>query len=87
MTRPARLALETMSLLLEQAEPMQLLALEGVTSKGLDSCVAAGMLVQRESALTFRHDLARLAVAANAAPTRRVGLRARILSERPGHHR
>jgi hypothetical protein len=39
--------LETVSLFRAQAEPMHLLALEGVTSNSLDSCVAAGMLVTR----------------------------------------
>jgi DNA-binding NarL/FixJ family response regulator/tetratricopeptide (TPR) repeat protein len=75
----ARTALETVSLFRALAEPVHLLALDGVTSKGLDSCVAAGMLVQRDRALSFRHDLARLAVAADVAPTRRVGLHAKIL--------
>ena len=75
----ARTALETVSLFRAQADPVHLLALEGVTSKGLDSCVAAGMLVCRGRALSFRHDLARLAVAADVAPTRRVELHAKIL--------
>jgi DNA-binding CsgD family transcriptional regulator len=75
----ARAALQTVSLFRAQAEPLQLLALEGVTSKGLDNCVAAGMLVQRERALTFRHDIARLAIASDVPPQHRVALHARIL--------
>jgi DNA-binding CsgD family transcriptional regulator/energy-coupling factor transporter ATP-binding protein EcfA2 len=75
----ARTALETVSLFRARAEPVQLLALDGVTSSGLDRCVAAGMLVHRDRALSFRHDLARLAVAADVAPTRRVELHAKIL--------
>jgi DNA-binding CsgD family transcriptional regulator/tetratricopeptide (TPR) repeat protein len=75
----ARAALETVSLFRTQAEPAQLLALEGVTSKGLDSCVRAGMLVVRGRALGFRHDIARLAVAAEVSPNRRVALHAQIL--------
>jgi DNA-binding CsgD family transcriptional regulator/tetratricopeptide (TPR) repeat protein len=75
----ARAALETVSLFRSRAEPTHLLALDGVTGKGLDGCVGAGMLVARGKALTFRHDLARLAVAADIAPQRRFALHGQIL--------
>jgi DNA-binding NarL/FixJ family response regulator len=75
----ARSALETVSLFRSHAEPTHLLAVGGVTSQGLDGCVAAGMLVSRGTALSFRHDIARLAVAADVAPQRRAALHANIL--------
>ena len=75
----SRAALETASLFRSQAEPAHLLAIDGVTGKGLDGCVAAGMLVARGKALSFRHDIARLAVAADIAPQRRAALHAQIL--------
>jgi DNA-binding CsgD family transcriptional regulator len=75
----ARSALETVSLFRSHAEPTHLLAVGGVTSQGLDGCVAAGMLVTRGTSLSFRHDIARLAVAADVAPQRRVALHAMIL--------
>jgi DNA-binding CsgD family transcriptional regulator/chloramphenicol 3-O-phosphotransferase len=75
----ARTALETVSLFRSHAEPVHLLAMEGVTSEGLDACVDAGMLVEHDKALSFRHDIARLAVAADVSPQRRVALHAKIL--------
>jgi DNA-binding CsgD family transcriptional regulator/tetratricopeptide (TPR) repeat protein len=76
----ARAALEIVSLFRAQAEPSYLLALDGVTSDGLDGCVGAGMLIARGAALSFRHDIARLAVAADIAPQRRVALHRQILT-------
>jgi DNA-binding CsgD family transcriptional regulator/tetratricopeptide (TPR) repeat protein len=75
----ARGALETVSLFRSQADPSHLVAIGGVTSEALDDCVSAGMLVTRGTALSFRHDIARLAVAADVAPQRRSALHAKIL--------
>jgi DNA-binding CsgD family transcriptional regulator len=75
----ARAALELVSLFRSQAEPVQLLALEGVTRNALDACVAAGMLIERHRALSFRHDIARLAVAGDVPPQRKITLHAKIL--------
>jgi DNA-binding CsgD family transcriptional regulator/tetratricopeptide (TPR) repeat protein len=75
----ARSALATVSLFRSHADPTHLLAVGGVTREGLDSCVAAGMLVTRGTSLSFRHDIARLAVAADVAPQHRVALHAKIL--------
>ena len=79
LSTEARSGLETASLFRALADPSLLLKLEGVTSDGLDACVAAGMLVARGNTLSFRHDIARLAVAADVPPQRRVALHAAIL--------
>jgi DNA-binding NarL/FixJ family response regulator len=80
LDQEARAALETVSLFRSQAEPTHLLALDGVTGKGLDDCVSAGIFVARGTALSFRHDIARLAVAGDIPPQRRVALHAHILT-------
>jgi DNA-binding CsgD family transcriptional regulator/tetratricopeptide (TPR) repeat protein len=54
-------------------------AVEGVDGPALDACVEAGLLVAQPSGVVFRHDLARLAVAAAVPPGKRVELQRSLL--------
>jgi DNA-binding CsgD family transcriptional regulator/tetratricopeptide (TPR) repeat protein len=75
----ARRALDVAALLGSRPEPRVLTAVEGVDAGSLDTCVAEGLLVAQPSGVVFRHDLARLAVAAAVPPGKRVELHRSIL--------
>ena len=51
------------------------------TFKSLDECVGAGVIEAERHAVRFRHELARLAVAAAIPPTRRIDLHRLVLAE------
>jgi DNA-binding CsgD family transcriptional regulator/tetratricopeptide (TPR) repeat protein len=76
---PARRALDIASLLGSRPEPRVLGAVEGVAAEAVDACVQAGLLVAQPGGVVFRHDLARLAVAAAVPPGPRVALHRSIL--------
>jgi len=82
----ARSALDVAALLGVRQAPAVLCAVPGVTAAALDECVASGLLVSLGTTLAFRHDLARLAVAAAVPAHRRPGLHAALLAvmERAG---
>ncbi len=75
----ARAALDLAALVGSRQSPVLLRVLPGVTGEALDECVASGLLVSLGSSLSFRHDLARLAVAAEVPVHRRSELQAAIL--------
>ena len=75
----ARRALDVASLLGSRPEVRVLAAVEGVEGSALDACVDAGLLVAQPSGVVFRHDLARLAVAAAVPPGKRVELQRSVL--------
>jgi DNA-binding CsgD family transcriptional regulator len=75
----ARRALDIASLLGSRPEPRVLGTVEGVEPDAIDACVQAGLLLAQPSGVVFRHDLARLAVAAAVPPGRRVELHRSIL--------
>ncbi|MFN2537359.1 MAG: LuxR C-terminal-related transcriptional regulator, partial [Mycobacteriales bacterium] len=75
----ARRALDVAALLGSRPEPRVLSAVEGVEASALDACVDAGLLVAQPSSAVFRHDLARLAVAAAVPPGKRVELQRSVL--------
>jgi DNA-binding CsgD family transcriptional regulator len=75
----ARRALDVTALLAPRHGTASFPPVEGLSSVGLDACVDAGLLVARPGGLGFRHDLARLAVAAAVPPGRRVELHRSIL--------
>ena len=75
----ARRALDVAALLGSRPEPRALASIEGVEGPALDACVDAGLLVAQPAGVTFRHDLARLAVAAAVPPGKRVELQRSVL--------
>ncbi len=70
----ARALLDAVSIVPPQAELGLLEGLAGSRLDRLDSCLAAGMLVQQNGAIAFRHELARIAVEESMSPHRRVRL-------------
>ena len=80
LARAARLspgahrALEAASILQPQAERWLLEAIAPEATEHLDECLTSGMLVPTTAAVTFRHELARLAVETSLAPNRRRAL-------------
>jgi DNA-binding CsgD family transcriptional regulator/tetratricopeptide (TPR) repeat protein len=76
----ARAALDVAALVGARQDPTLLRGLPGVTGEALDACVASGLLAELGPTLAFRHDLARLAVAAAVPPHRRVELHREILA-------
>jgi DNA-binding CsgD family transcriptional regulator/tetratricopeptide (TPR) repeat protein len=92
LARAARLspgahrALEAASILQPQAEGWLLEAMAPDATAHLDECLSSGMLVPTIGAVSFRHELARLAVETSLAPNARRALhRAALvaLEERP----
>lgn len=66
----ARAVLEASAVLGARAEPWLLETLLGDAESAIDACIAHGMLVHAGDALTFRHELARDAVAESIPPER-----------------
>jgi DNA-binding CsgD family transcriptional regulator len=82
--------LETVSVVLPQAELWLLDALADEAIDGLDECLMSGMLTSVPAGVAFRHELARLAIEESVAPNRRVELHRRVLealAEPPGGKR
>ena len=79
MDAAARRALDVAALLGSRPESRVLAAVEGVEGSALDACVDAGLLLAQPTGVVFRHDLARLAVAAAVPPGKRVELQRSIL--------
>jgi DNA-binding CsgD family transcriptional regulator len=77
---PSRAALDVAAVVGARLDPAVLRAVPGVTGEALDACVASGLLVELGSTLAFRHDLARLAVAAAVPPQRRAELHGAVLA-------
>jgi DNA-binding CsgD family transcriptional regulator/tetratricopeptide (TPR) repeat protein len=86
LARAARLSprgralLEAVAVVPPQAELWLLDALAPGESEQLDECVARGMLQALQSAVAFRHELARLAIEGTVAPHRRADLHRRALA-------
>jgi len=77
---PARAVLEASALLGARAEPWLLESLLGDAESAMDACVAHGMLEHAGDALSFRHELARDALAESIPPERRRRLHAAVLA-------
>lgn len=75
----ARAAVEHASVLGRPTRP-ELYERLGVAGSGLDAAVAAGLLVEVEGGLAFRHELAREAVAATVPTARRRTLHGAVLA-------
>lgn len=75
----ARRALDVAALLGSRPDLRVLTAVEGVEGPALDACVEAGLLVAQPAGVAFRHDLARLAIAAAVPPGKRIELQRSVL--------
>jgi DNA-binding CsgD family transcriptional regulator len=76
----ARALLATVSVIPRRAELVLVTHLAGAAFAGLEECVAAGMLVEAEGTIAFRHELARQAVESSLSPQRRIALHAAALA-------
>jgi DNA-binding CsgD family transcriptional regulator/tetratricopeptide (TPR) repeat protein len=74
-----RSTLETASVLGSRVDANVLVALGEMS--GADECIAAGVLVEHEGALGFRHELARQVILDSILPGRRMKLAAAVLAE------
>ena len=76
----ARVVLEAVSLFPRHAETSVVADLvRGVIDTGLDDCVEKGMLSLEGGLVQFRHELARRAIEASIAPTRRRALHQKVV--------
>jgi DNA-binding CsgD family transcriptional regulator len=87
LARAARLSesdrrlLQTVAVVPGQVEIWMLEALAGDLFDQLEQCLASGMLRSGPAHVSFRHELARLAIEESLPPDRRVGLHRRALVE------
>jgi DNA-binding CsgD family transcriptional regulator/tetratricopeptide (TPR) repeat protein len=70
----SRVVLEAVAVTPPRTDIVLLEALTGRRLDGLEECVAAGMLVSAEDTISFRHELARLAIEEGIAPERKLEL-------------
>ena len=77
----ARTLLEAVAVVPPQAELWLLEAVAGdAVDGGLDECLASGMLVSAPAGVTFRHELARLAIEESVGLNRKAGLHVKALA-------
>jgi DNA-binding CsgD family transcriptional regulator len=76
----ARAVLDAVAIMPRQAELALLEALVGGNLAGLDACLASGMLRAEREAVSFRHEIARLAIEESLSPHRRLLLHRRALA-------
>ena len=72
LTSPARALLDAVAIAPPQSELSMLEATAPDALPAVDECLASGMLVQTDSAVAFRHELARLAVEEAVAPDQKL---------------
>jgi len=87
LSDPARRLLEAIAIATPQAEVWFLEALAPAELEHLEECLASGMVSSRPDGVSFRHELARLAVEEALPPHRRVSLHrgaAAALAATPG---
>ena len=78
----ARVVLEAVSIFPRRADTAMIAELsKGAFGCGLDVCVERGMLVLDGAVLSFRHELARRAMEASIAPSRRRALHQAVIDE------
>jgi len=80
LTPQARRLLEAVAVVPPQAELWLLEALAGNAIEGLEEGLTSGMLTSERAGITFRHELARLAVEESIALNRRVDLHRQALA-------
>ena len=81
----SRSALDVVALAGIRAEPELLVDVLGDRADAADEAVRHGVLIATDDGLTFRHDLARRAVADDVPPMRRIALHRAILHSLQGH--
>lgn len=74
VSAPARALLQAVAVLPGRAELWLVSALTRGLTGHLEECLASGMLIEADSGVAFRHELARLAVEQSLAPDRRLKL-------------
>lgn len=79
LSTQARSLLEAVSVVPPQAELWLLERIAGDAMGLVEECVGAGMLTPHADALSFRHELARLALEESVTPRRRVALHRKVL--------
>ena len=80
LTPDARRLLEAVAVVPGEAELWLLDRLAGDATESLEEALSSGMLAPTPSGVSFRHELARLAVADSLAPNRRLALHRRTLA-------
>jgi DNA-binding CsgD family transcriptional regulator/type II secretory pathway predicted ATPase ExeA len=80
LSSDARKLLEAVAVVPHEVEPWLLDALAGDAKDRLSECVASGMLTSRAGTVSFRHELARLAVEAEIDDQQRTELHGRALA-------
>jgi DNA-binding CsgD family transcriptional regulator len=86
LSPPAARLLDVIAIAVPEAEVWLLEALAPDELPSLEECLASGIIVAGEAAVSFRHELARFSVLETQAPDRRVDLHRRalaVLAERP----
>ena len=83
----ARAVLDVAALTGARVEPALLEQVTGSAAEVIDEVLACGLLAEDGMALRFRHEIARLAVAATVPPHRRRDIHARILAALGGQER
>jgi DNA-binding CsgD family transcriptional regulator len=76
----ARAALQAAAILGSRTEPWLLAAIAGEALPGIDDAIAAGLVVQDADGLSFRHELARVAVLEDLPAIRAIGLHRSVLA-------
>ena len=80
LSATARELLEVVAIAPPQAELWLLEAVAGDSLANLDECLASGMLDSRPNAISFHHELARLAIEGSMAPHRSTALHKQALA-------
>jgi DNA-binding CsgD family transcriptional regulator/tetratricopeptide (TPR) repeat protein len=80
LSEGARVVVETVSIAPPSLELWALERVCGETTADVDECVDAGVLTSTDAAVSFRHELARLAVEESLGPRRRIELHRRLLA-------
>jgi DNA-binding CsgD family transcriptional regulator len=80
LTAPARALLDAVAIVPSKPELWLMEALAGLQLDRLDECLASGMLTAEQGAVSFRHELARLAVEESLAPNTRLELHRKALA-------
>ena len=76
----ARMLLDAAAVVPSRAELWLLEALAGAALGSLDECLASGILTSEQPSVTFRHELARLAIEGSIAANRKIELHRKALA-------
>lgn len=85
LTESARALIDAVAIVPPSVEPWLLEELAGEHVSGLRQAFSSGMLIERQGAIEFRHELGRLAVEQSLEPGRRLALHRRALAALAAH--